>query len=499
MDHDSFYDDLPNLQEVSCSEDDDDDDDEDSETESTAVNVANEEAIPAPTAPEPVETAEEKAVRLEKDGREYAAGSEQTRLREVDEKRKKQARARVDANERMQRHRERAREARIAEGHVSGKKRVGAPAACLQSSLTRALFCRSVWSSWTTIRRSHPMPVSQSYPGPTVNSRRMARRTTSHRAANSSPRTPSATPNTWQSPAICIRTPRLARRSTTISPPFAPPASRSPYSLSAGSWSATSKTTHRRSSSARWATEAAQHVPLLRVLRSALPSQHSRLERASCNEGCPEAPPESREGAGGCLLPRGLRRPGICRPRRATTDQTQLVYQQGAGSTWTQRGAKQVATVGQEEKRAFTLVPSISASGVLLPMQAVFQGKTAMSCPSPKASRYDEAIALGYVMLPSKTSTNWSNHDTMHWLVNDIIAPYFDAKKKELGLKPSQMSIWKIDCWSVHESKVFLGWMKEHHPTIIVLFVPGGCTGLWQPLDVGASSARLTVTSCMRR
>jgi len=27
--------------------------------------------------------------------------------------------------------------------------------------------------------------------------------------------------------------------------------------------------------------------------------------------------------------------------------------------------------------------------------------------------------------------------------------------------------------------------MKKNHPTIIVLFVPGGCTGLWQPLDVG--------------
>ncbi|KAJ7472583.1 hypothetical protein FB451DRAFT_990422, partial [Mycena latifolia] len=60
---------------------------------------------------------------------------------------------------------------------------------------------------------------------------------------------------------------------------------------------------------------------------------------------------------------------------RVNTDQTQLVYQQGCDSTWNKRGTKQVATVGQEEKRAFTLVPSISASGVLLPMQAVFSGK----------------------------------------------------------------------------------------------------------------------------
>ncbi|KAJ7330319.1 hypothetical protein DFH08DRAFT_708927, partial [Mycena albidolilacea] len=100
-------------------------------------------------------------------------------------------------------------------------------------------------------------------------------------------------------------------------------------------------------------------------------------------------------------------------PLIVNTDQTQIVYQQGTGSTWTQRGSKQVAVVGQEEKRAFTLVPSISAGGKLLPMQAVFQGKTAASCPSPESPRYDEAVALGYVMLHSGTATYWSNHDTM--------------------------------------------------------------------------------------
>jgi hypothetical protein len=62
----------------------------------------------------------------------------------------------------------------------------------------------------------------------------------------------------------------------------------------------------------------------------------------------------------------------------------------------------------------------------------------------------------------------------------------FESKKKELGLDPSQFLIWKNDCWSVHKSKEFLDWMKNRHPRIIVLFVPGGCTGVWQPLDVGS-------------
>ncbi|KAF8202589.1 hypothetical protein K438DRAFT_2102020, partial [Mycena galopus ATCC 62051] len=57
------------------------------------------------------------------------------------------------------------------------------------------------------------------------------------------------------------------------------------------------------------------------------------------------------------------------------TDQTQVVYRQGTNTTWNERGVKQVATVGQEEKRAFTGVPSISRAGSLLAIQAIFLGK----------------------------------------------------------------------------------------------------------------------------
>ena len=148
-------------------------------------------------------------------------------------------------------------------------------------------------------------------------------------------------------------------------------------------------------------------------------------------------------------------------------------------------GVKQVATAGQEEKCTFTLVPSISAGGDLLPMQSIFIGKTTGSCPSPDAPGYDEVVKLGYKMLPSKTSTYWSTEATMEKLVDNIITPYFDCMKEELGLPKNQCSIWKINCWSVHKSKEFQSWLKKNHPTIIVIFIPGCCTGLWQPLDVG--------------
>ncbi|KAF9061115.1 hypothetical protein BDP27DRAFT_1146170, partial [Rhodocollybia butyracea] len=163
---------------------------------------------------------------------------------------------------------------------------------------------------------------------------------------------------------------------------------------------------------------------------------------------------------------------------RVNADQTQTVYQQGTGSTWHQKGNKQVPAVGIDEKRAFTLVPLISASGELLPFQAIYCGGTSASLPSSKSPFYKEAMKLGFWLEPSKTDMYWSTMDTMKSLVNDIIAPYFESKKAELGVTDpeAQYSIWKIDCWSVHKSREFLDWMKIMHPNILVIFVPGNCT-----------------------
>lgn len=176
---------------------------------------------------------------------------------------------------------------------------------------------------------------------------------------------------------------------------------------------------------------------------------------------------------------------GIPAELRVNTDQTQTHYQMGGKRTWNKSGEKQVMTMGMDEKRAFTLVPSISASGEVLPMQAIFQGKTDNSCPSKTARRYDEATDNQFVFEPSLTGTYWSTQATMQRLVDLIIAPYFERKKADLLLPPSQCSMWLIDCWSVHRSAEFLGWMRTTHPNIIVTFVPGNCTGVWQPLDVG--------------
>jgi hypothetical protein len=165
-------------------------------------------------------------------------------------------------------------------------------------------------------------------------------------------------------------------------------------------------------------------------------------------------------------------------------DQTQVVYQNGVGLTFDQLGAEQISVVGLEEKRAFTLVVAISGAGDLLPFQAVFQGKTQQSVPSRNAHGREEAQDLGFYFQHSGTSTYWSNQMTMKQWVTDTLVVYWRQKMVEFGV-PNQECLLQLDAWKVHRSKEFVEWMRSEYPWITLEFVPGGCTGLWQPCDVG--------------
>ncbi|KAJ7196687.1 hypothetical protein GGX14DRAFT_672342 [Mycena pura] len=167
------------------------------------------------------------------------------------------------------------------------------------------------------------------------------------------------------------------------------------------------------------------------------------------------------------------------------SDQTGVVYSPGGKLTWTPRGSRQVAVIGAEERRAFTALLAISGSGEVLPIQAIFTGLTSESCPKSNAENYKDCIDAKFRFRPSGTKTYWSNHETMHDFVDNILAPFFDEQKKRLGLEPDQKSLWILDVWSVQRSKQFRNWMRTHHPNILFDFIPGGCTGVGQPLGVG--------------
>jgi hypothetical protein len=170
---------------------------------------------------------------------------------------------------------------------------------------------------------------------------------------------------------------------------------------------------------------------------------------------------------------------------RVNSDQTQVIYQQNSTLTYEQKGSQQVSTVGHDEKRAFTLNVAVSASGNLLPFQAIFKGKTTASLPSPNSPCYRKSKELSFVFDVSRTDTYWANIETMKSFVKTILVPYFQAEKTQLSLDPLQECIWQLDIWPVHTSLEFHTWIYDNYPWIILDYIPGGCAGLWQPCDVG--------------
>ena len=132
------------------------------------------------------------------------------------------------------------------------------------------------------------------------------------------------------------------------------------------------------------------------------------------------------------------------------SDQTQVVYVPGNRMSWARKGAKQVALVGAKEKWAFTLLVSVAADGTALPFQAIYQGGTTKSLPSPHAPNMADVNAAGMLLEFLGTKTYWSNQKTMRNFVNEILTPYFEKTKAQLALPPSQKSLWQIDVWSVH-------------------------------------------------
>jgi len=146
----------------------------------------------------------------------------------------------------------------------------------------------------------------------------------------------------------------------------------------------------------------------------------------------------------------GIKEEDILAELFVNSDQTHVVFAPGDKMTWTEKGAKQVSLVGGDEKCAFTALISVACSGTLLPIQEIYSGKMQRSCPSPKSLNHQDLLDASFTLEASGTSTYWSNQSTMRTFVEDILDPYLSCKKAQLGLPPSQKSMWSIDVWLVH-------------------------------------------------
>jgi hypothetical protein len=162
-------------------------------------------------------------------------------------------------------------------------------------------------------------------------------------------------------------------------------------------------------------------------------------------------------------------------------DQTGWPLAPSRGNTLAKKGAKEVAVIGKDDKRQVTLLLGCSAAGDMVPPQLILKGKREKSLP-PMAVRIKPEFD-GWLFSLNPINT-WSSLTTMKEWVQRVLAPYFDAKRKELGLKSDQKAVLILDCWSVHKSAEFRNFLRVEYGNIILLYVPACCTSKGQVVDL---------------
>ena len=138
------------------------------------------------------------------------------------------------------------------------------------------------------------------------------------------------------------------------------------------------------------------------------------------------------------------------------------------------RRASSVPIKGLTDKRSITLTFVITLSGELLPMQVIYQGKTSAS--QPRGFKFPRGFAI------SQNPKHYSNEDETLTLMDKVIAPFVERKRKELKLAPTQKPLLIWDVFRGQKTAKVL--KKLASLNIAIVSVPTNMTHFFQPLDL---------------
>lgn len=160
-------------------------------------------------------------------------------------------------------------------------------------------------------------------------------------------------------------------------------------------------------------------------------------------------------------------------------DETGLLLFHINNKTWGVRGAKQCPGRGKDDKRQRTVIPCIAASGAVVSCTTVWQGQTKGCLPSKELQETYPNVFHDF------SSTHWSTPAVIFDKILRIFKFYIIPKCVERGQIPSE-TYWLLimDVYSSHIDKVMLETLRRLLPTLIILFVPAGCTPFAQMCDV---------------
>ena len=147
-------------------------------------------------------------------------------------------------------------------------------------------------------------------------------------------------------------------------------------------------------------------------------------------------------------------------------------------SNWTlhQSGASQVPIAGIDDKRQITMVLANTPTGHLLPPQVIYAGTTERCHPTFN-------FPPGWHI--THTKNHWSNESTTLELIEKVLVPYFSTQRTQHGLPEDHHGLVILDVFAAHRTAPVRQAMEDAH--INLVYVPAGCTGLLQPLDVSGN------------
>ena len=91
------------------------------------------------------------------------------------------------------------------------------------------------------------------------------------------------------------------------------------------------------------------------------------------------------------------------------------------------------------------------------------------------------------------SENHWSNRLTMVSYVESVLVPYFNTARRQLGLSPDQPCLLLCDVFAAHRTVEFRDKLQENN--IKVIYIPAGCTGQLQPLDVAFNDVMKSMIS----
>ena len=157
-------------------------------------------------------------------------------------------------------------------------------------------------------------------------------------------------------------------------------------------------------------------------------------------------------------------------------DQTPIQYVPSSRYTMAPTGSSKVSINGAADKKALTVLATVTMSGDISPFQMIYKGLTDRSLP--KAPRPDSFHLVA-------NANHWSNEDTMLQYVDYIIKPYVTAQREIHGAEIPCLLIY--DQFKAHLTESFTEKVRELNSRIVM--IPPNLTDYLQPLDLSVNKS----------